>query len=456
MAPVSSVFASVFDDLVLVPPQSERLSTSSAIRGTLRLSGQLHSQQAVTTKNAEADLPDCLAVWRQPRERWVRSTKDCLNLLQTTIDYYQDAALKANDGCSFEDLRAHGMRQIWPLISTQVPVDYYVHALTQVIVWVGSTLLQIVRPGEHEGLSRDRPKVLEALEDLFGGLQLIGLGRDRTAIAYAKATDLLLHLFVRRYRPESAARVKRTYFGMRDIKRLLDEDFIHILKTLMSAAQSLDAEHNLTLNGVFDRVEAARIKQLGCDKFAQLMANKLYKLITGGHMERDIDLRDDYKVGSGRTSQYEDADSWQEVLETTTARNLMSRALQLDLAYHLLQPEVSTVEIIDVYVQIINALRQIDASNVVLERAASQTKRFLSTRDDAVRIVVSSLLQPSVDEEGHPVPSTEHFSGQVGRLMHEYISEERALSADMNTWVGKDLMDPNWQPEPIDAGPSEF
>jgi len=133
----------------------------------------------------------------------------------------------------------------------------------------------------------------------------------------------------------------------------------------------------------------------------------------------------------------------------------MSKHLQNELAYHLLQPEVSTVEIIDVYVQVINALRQIDPSNVLLERVASQIKAFLDTRDDAVRIVVSSLLQPGADEDKHPNPSSEQFSGQVSRLMHEYIDEERALSADMNTWVGKDLKDMKWLPEPIDAGPSK-
>jgi len=134
----------------------------------------------------------------------------------------------------------------------------------------------------------------------------------------------------------------------------------------------------------------------------------------------------------------------------------MSKHLQNDLAHHLLQPEVSTVEIVDVYVQVINALREIDPTNVLLERVASQIKSFLDGRDDAVRIVVSSLLQPGADEEVHPNPSTEQFSGQVSRLMYEYISEERKLLADMNTWVGKDLKDMNWMPEPIDAGPSKF
>lgn len=135
----------------------------------------------------------------------------------------------------------------------------------------------------------------------------------------------------------------------------------------------------------------------------------------------------------------------------------MSSYLRKELDDKLLQPDVSTVEIIDVYVQMVNALREIDSSHVLLERVSTHIREFLDTRDDAVRIIVSSLLDPGIDNsngDARPLPSREQYSGQVGKLMQECVEKESKFESDMSSWPGKDLDDMNWMPEPIDAGPS--
>jgi len=135
-----------------------------------------------------------------------------------------------------------------------------------------------------------------------------------------------------------------------------------------------------------------------------------------------------------------------------STRALMSRQLHFDLAERLLQPEVSTVEIVDVYVQMITALKLIDPNGVLLDGVTTQIREFLRGRDDAVRVVVSSLLEPGFGEQEHPLPSREDYSGQVAKLMQKYVEEE--TTTDTEYWPGKNLIDIYWTPAPVGAGPS--
>lgn len=302
MAPVSNVFASVFGDLVLEPLPNQTTSALGSLDHLFDQSLQAQWRRVGAGQKKQAQIPAPLTRWMQPRENWVKTTKECLDLLQESIEYYRDATKVMADRWTPERAQTQGMREVWALISSQIPVDYFVYALTQVIVWVGSTQMDIVRPGEYEGLSGDAQITLETLQVLIKDLQLTGLGGERTAIAYAKATDTLLHLYVRRYRPDpDTLPGPSDYFGMLNVEQLLEFDFVPKIKKLMVLSCSMNGDLSSDANGFVSIVDATRIKQLGCDKFAHLMASKLYKIITGGHIEKDEDLRQDYQVSRVKT-----------------------------------------------------------------------------------------------------------------------------------------------------------
>jgi len=296
MLSASNVFASVFGDLVLQPLHSETPLAPSYLDELYDQSVQPQWQRVGDGKKTIIEIPLPLTKWVQRREDWVKTTKECLDLLHETIMYYRDTTLLlANRGIP-EHAQIQGTKELLALISSQVPVDYFVYALTQVIVWVGSTQMNIVRTGEYEDLPGDKETALQTLQVLLEGLQLMGLGRDRTAIAYAKATDALLHLYVRRYRPTTVVMNSSGYFGMTNVEHLLETDFVPKLKKLMELASTLNGDLVPGTDGVVNQVDAIRIKQLGCDKFAHLMARKLYRNITGGFIEQDEELRMDYRV----------------------------------------------------------------------------------------------------------------------------------------------------------------
>lgn len=91
--------------------------------------------------------------------------------------------------------------------------------------------------------------------------------------------------------------------------------------------------------------------------------------------------------------------------------------------------------------------RRVDESGVLLDRAARTFKRYLSKQDDAAKIVISSLLDPQPEMDGLPPPSHDNFSGRISMAMFY----QKNPHTTHKPYEGKDLLDPEWLPEPIDA-----
>ncbi|KAI9722436.1 MAG: hypothetical protein M1828_004803 [Chrysothrix sp. TS-e1954] len=134
-------------------------------------------------------------------------------------------------------------------------------------------------------------------------------------------------------------------------------------------------------------------------------------------------------------------------LATPSARSIVSDAFTSHLRSKLLHQARSTVSILDVYVRIIAVFKAIDPSGIVLFRVVEPIKAFLRNRDDAVRIVLSSLLDGSVDDLGQPKPSSEMFSAPVARCMDD--EDQGGMSGEWHEAM--DYQNLDWQPEPIDA-----
>lgn len=116
----------------------------------------------------------------------------------------------------------------------------------------------------------------------------------------------------------------------------------------------------------------------------------------------------------------------------------------------LLHPGADTKDILTQYVSTIRCLRVIDPPGVLLYKVADPIRRYLryegnccpssfwliahknsfSERPDTIRNIVSSLV------------------GEGGDLLDE---NEQAVPLQQNQ--AEDYTEPNWEPEPIDAGP---
>jgi len=122
-----------------------------------------------------------------------------------------------------------------------------------------------------------------------------------------------------------------------------------------------------------------------------------------------------------------------ECLQRVDQRSQLVQSLRKANKRRLLHPGADTKVILTQYVSIIRCLRIIDPPGVLLYKVADRIRRYLRERPDTIRCIVASLVGDG--ESGDSlVDDTEPIQPLQGPQMDDY-------------------MDPNWDPEPIDAGP---
>ncbi|KAF3005323.1 hypothetical protein E8E14_001193 [Neopestalotiopsis sp. 37M] len=128
---------------------------------------------------------------------------------------------------------------------------------------------------------------------------------------------------------------------------------------------------------------------------------------------------------------------------TTSARRLrLTDVFSSDLEKRLLHPGRSTLDILRTYISMIKAFQKLDQSRVLLDRVASRLQLYLCTREDTVRIIVTSLLTSPKDanEEARKTKLIE-----LVELMHD--PSQSRLDRQHDEWD-----DLSWVPAPVDAG----
>lgn len=133
-------------------------------------------------------------------------------------------------------------------------------------------------------------------------------------------------------------------------------------------------------------------------------------------------------------------------MSTPDARSRTHEAFYQRLDAEVLHSGRSTVEILEIYVRLITVLKAVDSSGVVLRSISEPMKEFLRSREDAVTIILNSLLETSRDGEGKRRPPSHTFCVGVAECMEQ---EESSLYREY--YEGSDLLDLGWTPEPIDA-----
>ena len=99
----------------------------------------------------------------------------------------------------------------------------------------------------------------------------------------------------------------------------------------------------------------------------------------------------------------------------------------------LLHPGADTRDIWTQYVSTIRCLRIIDPPGVLLFKVADPIRRYLRERPDTIRCIVASLVGD--DSSGDSLVDSNEPPGPLQQA------------------VAEDYSDPNWEPDPIDAGP---
>ncbi|CAG8575681.1 54_t:CDS:10, partial [Acaulospora morrowiae] len=116
-------------------------------------------------------------------------------------------------------------------------------------------------------------------------------------------------------------------------------------------------------------------------------------------------------------------------------RNRLIKSLQKAFRKRLLIPGASTNDIINTYISTIKCLRLLDPSGVLLEKITGPIRKYLRTRSDATRCLVTYWMD---DESNNELVEE---LGRTDNSVEDHINNEINLSDD------------NWVPDPMDAGP---
>lgn len=132
-------------------------------------------------------------------------------------------------------------------------------------------------------------------------------------------------------------------------------------------------------------------------------------------------------------------------LDTTDERAELARVFSHMLHTRLLHPGVATHAILVSYVNVVYALRLVDASGVVLSQVLPPVQRYLRTRPDTVEAVVHALLG---DDSAFALLRME---------LERSAGDDAPWTADVDdgayTLASSYWQDPTWAPRPVDAGP---
>ncbi|KIY51524.1 ubiquitin-protein ligase [Fistulina hepatica ATCC 64428] len=122
-----------------------------------------------------------------------------------------------------------------------------------------------------------------------------------------------------------------------------------------------------------------------------------------------------------------------ECLSRVDQRNLLVQNLRKQNRKRLLHPGADTRLILTQYVATIKCLRIVDPPGVLLFKVADPIRRYLRERPDTIRSIVANLVGD--DENG------------------DSLVDESDVAAPIHQLDPDDFNDPNWEPEPVDAGP---
>lgn len=125
-------------------------------------------------------------------------------------------------------------------------------------------------------------------------------------------------------------------------------------------------------------------------------------------------------------------------------------SLKQSFVKRLLHPGINTTDILTAYISAIKALRALDPSGLILQLVAEPVRKYLKSRDDTVRCIITALTDEKDSElKKEMIKSSSQAS--------DNCSDGQGTSASMNfiDCDGEKITSENWhkwKPDPIDIG----
>lgn len=270
-------------------------------------------------------------------------------------------------------------------------------------------------------------EVKEARDDLLALMRAwsgLGLGGDRARKIFAAVLDKMLIEFV-----------TWSYAGV-------DDDESGVLPHLHFWIDNIFARYAVQVVGALKCGEeqqiggASEIHHSDVQNWQQMAITRLGALRVG----ELFDIVMDWDSTQSRI------DDLKHYITNPSTRTYLTSKFIAVLYSRLLQPGVSTLHILRLYISIIRAFRRLDPKGVLLDRVARPIRRYLRDRDDTVRVIVTGLFSDGDDARSEPSPADTEVLDELATELQQHGIER---ASDEDGEIDWDNME--WVPDPIDA-----
>ncbi|RKF65147.1 Anaphase-promoting complex subunit 2 [Golovinomyces cichoracearum] len=174
--------------------------------------------------------------------------------------------------------------------------------------------------------------------------------------------------------------------------------------------------------------EIEKVKEIAISRLAEVRTKQLFDIVENWPHNREA------------------LDDLRTVITTPERRLRLTEVFARDLSTRILHPAASTTKILQTYISMIWSFHSLDHSKVLLDKVAYTLLSYLCTREDTVRIIITSLL---ADTDENQSTSTGEKLTELAWLLDNQSKYTSQRVNDENL----DWHDMDWIPDPVDAGP---
>ncbi|KAI0125743.1 Cullin family protein [Xylariales sp. AK1849] len=284
--------------------------------------------------------------------------------------------------------------------------------------------------GQSSGPDQDKDKVQEARREmlqLVGSLHKIGLAGERFQVLFAELLSDMMKSYIHKsfagsWEANNDADTKlplpfHTVTQPHCVRKLSGWVENHYARLAVEVTNHLG-------NGEVAWTDVEKWKEIAIGRLAALRISELF----------DIVMKWPSSEGGINDLRY--------AVTTPRRRLQLTDAFSSALQKRLLHPGRSTLDILRTYIAMIRTFQKLDQSRVLLDRVAYSLQLYLCTREDTVRIIVTSLLS-SPSEANSDARKTKLV--ELTELLHD--PEQNHTERQEDEWD-----DLTWVPAPVDAG----